>query len=131
MCAGRIRDDVVGQLAPVVGADDPDGVVGEAGVQDRLVARPRSLLGHAVAELHLPDDTQPLAAEVFGRFLPNLVAAGMIDGHHEMTSGVPLLEGRTAIDGKPTAYVCRNRACELPVTERTALAKQLDVLPTR
>jgi len=48
-----------------------------------------------------------------------------------MTSGVPLLEGRTAIDGKPTAYVCRNRACELPVTERTALAKQLDVLPTR
>jgi len=59
------------------------------------------------------------------------VAAGMIDGHHEMTSGVPLLEGRTAIDGKPTAYVCRNRACELPVTERTALAKQLDVLPTR
>jgi len=77
------------------------------------------------------DDTQPLAAEVFGRFLPNLVAAGMIDGHHEMTSGVPLLEGRTAIDGKATAYVCRNRACELPVTERTALAKQLDVLPTR
>jgi uncharacterized protein YyaL (SSP411 family) len=77
------------------------------------------------------DETQPLAQEVFGRFLPNLVAAGMIDGHNEMTAGVPLLEGRTAIDGKPTAYVCRNRACELPVTERAALAKQLDVLPTR
>jgi uncharacterized protein YyaL (SSP411 family) len=77
------------------------------------------------------EDTQPLVEEVFGRFLPNLVAAGMIDGHDGMKSGVALLEGRTAIDGKPTAYVCRNRACELPVTERAALAKQLDALPTR
>ncbi|HEY3101579.1 MAG TPA: thioredoxin domain-containing protein, partial [Methylomirabilota bacterium] len=77
------------------------------------------------------EETQPLAQEVFGRFLPNLVAAGMIDGKNAMTTGVPLLEGRTAIDGKPTAYVCRNRACELPVTERAALAKQLDALPTR
>jgi hypothetical protein len=77
------------------------------------------------------EETQPLAEEVFGRFLPNLVAAGMIDGHHAMATGVPLLEGRTAIDGKPTAYVCRHRACELPVNDRTALAKQLDALPTR
>jgi hypothetical protein len=77
------------------------------------------------------EETQPLAQEVFGRFLPNLVAAGMIDGKNAMATGVPLLEGRTAIDGKPTAYVCRNRACELPVTERAALAKQLDALPTR
>jgi hypothetical protein len=44
---------------------------------------------------------------------------------------MPLLEGRAAIDGKPTAYVCRHYTCELPVTERAALAKQLDALPTR
>jgi len=79
------------------------------------------------------EDTAPLAQEVFGRFLPNLVAAGAIEGlgRREAAAGVPLLEGRTAIDGKPTAYVCRNHACELPVTERAALAKQLDALPTR
>jgi uncharacterized protein len=77
------------------------------------------------------EQTAPLAEEVFGRFLPNLVAAGMIDGHREAAAGVPLLEGRAAIDGKPTAYVCRHYTCELPVTERTALAKQLDALPTR
>jgi uncharacterized protein YyaL (SSP411 family) len=44
---------------------------------------------------------------------------------------VPLLEGRGAVDGKPTAYVCRDYACELPVTDRAALARQLDALGSR
>src|SRR5438067_1043038 len=77
------------------------------------------------------EETAPLAEEVFGRWLPNLVAAGMVSGHREGAAGVPLLEGRAAIEGKATAYVCRNYACELPVTDRAALAKQLDALPSR
>ena len=32
---------------------------------------------------------------------------------------VPLLAGRTAVDGLPTLYVCRNFACELPITDPT------------
>jgi uncharacterized protein len=83
-----------------------------------------------VAPRHL-DETTELASEVFGRFVPNLVAAGMIDGHGEAATGVPLLQARTAVDGKPTAYVCRNYVCELPVTDRAALAKQLDSLRSR
>ena len=76
-----------------------------------------------------PDgDAGPLAAEVFGRFLPNRVVAGMVAGDAGAAAGVPLLEGRTLIDGRPTAYVCRNYACELPVTESTALARQLEAL---
>jgi len=55
----------------------------------------------------------------------------MVSGRREASAGVPLLEGRAAVDGKATAYVCRNYACELPVTERTALAGQLDALPNR
>jgi len=55
----------------------------------------------------------------------------MVSGHREGAAGVPLLEGRAAIDGRATAYVCRNYACELPVTDRAALAKQLDALPSR
>jgi uncharacterized protein YyaL (SSP411 family) len=41
---------------------------------------------------------------------------------------MPLLQGRALIDGKATAYVCRNYACELPVTDRAALARQLETL---
>jgi uncharacterized protein YyaL (SSP411 family) len=73
-------------------------------------------------------DAGPLAAEVFGRFLPNRIVAGMVAGEDRAAAGVPLLEGRTLIDSRPTAYVCRNYACELPVTEATALARQLEAL---
>jgi hypothetical protein len=39
--------------------------------------------------------------------------------------GVPLLEGRTMLDGQPTAYVCRGFVCDRPVTEVAALLEQL------
>jgi len=43
---------------------------------------------------------------------------------------VPVGQGRGPIDGKPTAYVCRNRACEAPVTTAEALRRQqMPLLP--
>jgi uncharacterized protein len=71
-------------------------------------------------------EVAPLAREAFGRYLPNLVAAGAVAGDAGAAAGIPLLEARSAVDGKPTAYVCRNYACELPVTDPAALARQLD-----
>ena len=41
------------------------------------------------------------------------------------TSTVPLLADRAAIGGRPTAYVCREFACRLPVTEPDALRAEL------
>jgi uncharacterized protein len=41
-------------------------------------------------------------------------------------SAIPLLAGRTSIDGRPTAYLCRNFACRLPVTDAAALAAEFD-----
>ena len=73
-------------------------------------------------------NAEPLAAEVFGRFLPNRVVAGMVAGDASAGAGMPLLEGRTMVDGKTTAYVCRNYACELPVTDPAALARQLEAV---
>ena len=69
---------------------------------------------------------RPLAAEVFGRFLPNRVVAGAVGDDAAERTGLPLLEDRIAVDGRPTAFVCRNYACELPVTDASALAEQLD-----
>jgi len=36
-----------------------------------------------------------------------------------------LLEDRTMLDGRPTAYVCRDFACRLPVMDPDALTEQL------
>ena len=53
------------------------------------------------------------------------MAAGpdQVDG---LSQRVPLLAGRTQIDGSATAYVCENRAWQLPVTEPEALRAQLE-----
>ena len=39
------------------------------------------------------------------------------------TSVVPLLADRVAIDGRPTAYVCRGFVCRLPVTDAGGAAR--------
>jgi uncharacterized protein len=53
------------------------------------------------------------------RFVPGLVLAG------GQGSSLPVLAGRAATAGVPVAFVCRNYACELPVTDPTALDDQL------
>jgi uncharacterized protein len=39
---------------------------------------------------------------------------------------IPLLADRIAIDGRPTAYVCRGFACQIPVTSAEDLRNQLE-----
>jgi uncharacterized protein YyaL (SSP411 family) len=68
--------------------------------------------------------TQALLHEVRSRFLPFAVVAGMAPD--EPTLSLPLLEGRTLVEGKPAAYVCENYACKLPVTTPQDLAALLD-----
>ncbi len=67
----------------------------------------------------------PLAETVFRRYQPNRVVVGAAAGAPG-AAGLPLLTDRGAVDGKPTAYVCRRYVCQLPVTEPDALARQLD-----
>ena len=66
--------------------------------------------------------------EVFGRFLPNRVVAGLPRGESHDAVRLPLLASREAVGGRATAYVCRNFTCDLPATDRETLARQLDAL---
>jgi uncharacterized protein YyaL (SSP411 family) len=67
----------------------------------------------------------PLVETVFRRYQPNRVVVGTATGAPG-AAGLPLLEDRGTVDGKPTAYVCRRYVCQLPVTDPDALARQLD-----
>ncbi len=58
------------------------------------------------------------------RFLPGAALAWCEPG--AAPAIVKLLEGKAAKDGKATAHVCRNFACELPVTTPEELGKRLD-----
>jgi uncharacterized protein len=66
----------------------------------------------AVQEVALAgEDVAPLARVVREALRPHIVVAG------GPADGVPLLEGRTPMDGRAAAYVCEHFACRRPVTE--------------
>jgi len=67
--------------------------------------------------------TQALLAEVRRRYLPHTVLALKRPGEESL---LPLLEGRTLVDGQPAAYVCENYTCRLPVTTAAALATVIE-----
>jgi uncharacterized protein YyaL (SSP411 family) len=67
----------------------------------------------------------PLLQEVFGRYLPSKIVAGAPEDA-SAASGIPLLAERRAVDGKPTAYLCRRYVCELAVTTTEDFARQLE-----
>ena len=67
------------------------------------------------------DDLAELSRTVRAEHRPHLVLAGGPEG-----SEIPeLLEGRPAIEGKSTAYVCENFACQAPVSDPAALTALL------
>ena len=67
----------------------------------------------------------PLIDTVFNRYLPNQVVAMADAADSAAASKIKLLENRTPLDGRATAYVCRNFHCEAPVTDPVRLAQQL------
>ena len=71
------------------------------------------------------DDPATLALLVEARrgYRPNQVVAASPD---PAATSIPLLEGRLALDGRPTGYVCRGFACRLPVTDPAAFHNQLE-----
>jgi hypothetical protein len=71
-------------------------------------------------------DTQALLDAVRRRYLPHAVLAVAVPGETAaLGARIPLLQGRQAIGGRATAYVCREMACKLPVHTPQELEAQL------
>ena len=86
---------------------------------ERLLAGPVEVA--VVGPADAPE-TAALVAAYHRRWRPGAVLAVGETG----ASDPPLLEARGLVDGRPAGYVCRNFACERPVTDPDELAASLD-----
>jgi hypothetical protein len=83
----------------------------------------RPIIEIAVAGSPDAPETLVLLAEARRGYRPGQVLAVAAD---PAASAIPLLENRLAIDGRPTAYVCRGFVCRLPVTTVDLLRAELE-----
>ena len=139
-CGGSVASDLLLRLAVVTGNEDynrkavpplralsefmtraPAGTGRWLAALDFYLATPKEV---AIFGPREDPATGRLLDAVFSRYLANRVVVGASGQNIE--PALPLLEGRGMIDGVPTAYVCENYACQLPVTNAEALASQLD-----
>ncbi len=69
--------------------------------------------------------TQALLKQVYQTYLPNRVLMLHNPARPDDNVRSPLPADRPLVDGRPTAYVCRNYTCGRPVTTPEELARQL------
>ena len=138
-CGGSVATDMLLKLAVITGNENYriKAVTPLRTLKD-LMSRAPTGTGHWLAALdfyvsspkevviigpHNDPATEALLKTVNGNFHPNKVLVGAeAPGEYDL----PLLESRGMIDGKPTAYVCQNYTCQVPVTTPEELAIQLE-----
>ena len=89
------------------------------------------LTGDAREVVIAGDATDPRTAALAGelstttdaRVLPMFVPAA--GPSPELARAFPALAGKTALKGKPTAFVCRRGACDAPTDDPAALREKL------
>ncbi len=70
-------------------------------------------------------ELQSLSRSLWETYLPNRVIAVSTTDHAKAAQKIPLFEGRVAIGGVATAYVCEAYTCQQPVQNGPELLKQL------
>jgi hypothetical protein len=75
-------------------------------------------------------DTREMAQHLRRVFVPNKVVLFRPAGveRPEITELAPFTLFQTGVDGKATAYVCRDYACQLPVTSAEEMLELLQVV---
>jgi len=66
-------------------------------------------------------------------FSPNRVVIRVQEGAelNALAKTLSIVDGKSAIGGKTTAYVCENRVCQFPTNDPKKLKEQLEVVPAR
>ncbi|MFN2490762.1 MAG: thioredoxin domain-containing protein [Actinomycetota bacterium] len=110
------------RLVSGAAAQSPTGFGHALAAIDFLTGAPKEVV--IVGELS-SDDTRSLIHTVRARLRPNKVLVVSDDPGEDDVELVPLLRNRHRTDGRATAYVCRQGACDMPVTRSADLERQL------
>ena len=70
---------------------------------------------HEIAVVGTETQRAPLIQVVRGQYLPNKVLAVASGEDEGLGARIPLLAGKTSIDGRGAAYLCRDYVCQKPV----------------
>ena len=138
-CGGSVATEVLLKLAVITGNEEyrvkaatplrtlkdlmgraPAGTGQWLAALDFYVSTPKEVVIIGPRE---DSKTAALLQTVNGNFHPNKVLVG---AENEGEHGLPLLESRGMINGEPTAYVCENYTCQLPVTTPEELSIQME-----
>ncbi|TWT88490.1 Glycosyl Hydrolase Family 88 [Pseudobythopirellula maris] len=74
------------------------------------------------------DDAKKIAGEIRRRYLPRCVLAMRTGEEYRSPLLAGAFEGKEAIGGEPTLYVCENHACQAPVAGAEAIRQTLSTL---
>jgi uncharacterized protein YyaL (SSP411 family) len=69
--------------------------------------------------------TRELLRTVYRRYLPNRIVVLCDPSSTDGTGDIPLLQGKSLIEGKPAAYVCEDYVCRAPTTRPADLESLL------
>jgi len=74
-----------------------------------------------------PASAAPLLSILRRTFLPNRALAGSVEGDElaALATVAPIVEGKRALRGRSTAYVCERGHCQLPTSDPAVLRRQL------
>jgi uncharacterized protein YyaL (SSP411 family) len=74
------------------------------------------------------DDTHQMLKAIRTRFIPNKIVIVKPAGHDspDVVHFADFIKAQTGIEGKATAYICRNYSCDLPTNDISKLVELLD-----
>jgi len=95
-------------------------------------SEPEELLHAQIASICASKELAGLIGPLRIRFVPNRTVSIVTEGDalSAQLPQLPLLAGKKSRRGLPTAYVCENRVCLLPTSDRKVFEQQiLEVTP--
>ena len=128
------------RLAIITGDGDLRTMASDSlrGVRDIMIQFPTGA-GHwlSVLDFYLSDQKEAVIVTAPGSSGPSEMLRRLASTH--LTNAIivsapqdaadasqwPVFQGRSVIDGKPTAYICRNYACQLPTTDPDTMMSQV------